>query len=372
MLIVILACLWFALPLRSQNAAAPDRNAVNTTTRPGGMMADSPVQFPKEGALPSRFTPDVKEQSEPSEKDYYIFSSPCRSLEQIEAIQQAMAPGHFTAPPPDWKYLPRTRKILTEGGDLRILGLGDSIVNDTMRSGWVAKLQAAYPKARIQATVYVRGGGGCQHYREEGRVEKYVLPRKPDLVFIGGISQKNVESIREVIRQLRAGLPEVEILLASGTFGTVDPRDPGALAQAPHSGTGPYGRALSALAAEEHCAYLDMTTPWAEFLRSTGVHPHLFYRDVVHANEFGEQILSKIMMSFFAPTGGGKPNPWPQHSLSPPVLLPDGTKFTIWEAPSITFQRTYFVNASLPGASDANPGTKARPFSTINRAAQVL
>jgi hypothetical protein len=37
----------------AQNAAPADRNAVNTVTRPGGMMADSPVKFPASGALPS-------------------------------------------------------------------------------------------------------------------------------------------------------------------------------------------------------------------------------------------------------------------------------------------------------------------------------
>jgi len=29
------------------------------------------------------------------------------------------------------------------------------------------------------------------------------------------------------------------------------------------------------------------------------VHPHLFYRDVDQANEFGEQILAKIMLAFW-------------------------------------------------------------------------
>jgi len=168
----------------------------------------------------------VKDRAEPSEKDYFIFSTPCRSLAQIAAIQRDMPYGQFHVPPTDWTHLRRTRRILTEGGDLRLLALGDSIVNDTMRSGWVAQLQEAYPKARIQATVYVRGGGGCQHYREEGRVEKYILPRQPDLVYIGGISQRNVESMREVIQQLRAGLPELEILLATGTFGTADRATP--------------------------------------------------------------------------------------------------------------------------------------------------
>ena len=91
----------------------------------------------------------------------------------------------------------------------------------------------------------------------------------------------------------------MEILLATGTFGIADPRSPEELAEAGHSGTGAYGQALKKLAAEERCAYLDMTTPWAEYIRSAGVHPHLFYRDIVHANEYGEQILSKILMEFW-------------------------------------------------------------------------
>jgi hypothetical protein len=161
------------------------------------------VTFPREGALPAKFPPDVRDEREPAEKDYYIFSSPCRSLAQITAI------------------------------------------------------------------------------------------------LIGGISQRDVGSIREVIRQLRAGLPELEILLFTGTFGTADPRDAATLARASHSGTGAYGQALKALAAEARCADLDMTTPWAEYIRSSQLHPHRFYRDVVHANEFGEQILAKIMMAFW-------------------------------------------------------------------------
>lgn len=278
------------------------------------MMADSPVQFPAKGALPAKYPPDRSSKTnEATEKDYYIFRTPERSLAQIAVIQVEMPAGQFTAPTQDWTHLQRTRRILTAGGDLRLLAMGDSIVNDTMRSGWVAKLQEAYPKANIQATVYVRGGGGCQHFKEEGRVAGNVIPRKPDLVFIGGISQKDMESIREVIHQLRAGLPEVEILLAAGVFGTVDPRDSDALAKAPHSGTGAYGQSLQKLAAEERCAYLDMTTPWAEYIRSAKVHPHLFYRDAVHANEYGEQILAKILMAFWTgeKSGASRVEPTP-------------------------------------------------------------
>jgi alpha-L-fucosidase len=298
--------------LHAQNAAPADRNAINTVARPGDMMADSPVKFPKEGALPGKYPPDLASKTnEATEPDYYIFKTPERSLAQIATIQAGMPAGEFTPPTNDWRNLPRTYRILTEGGDLRLLALGDSIVNDTMRSGWVAQLQEAYPKARIEATGYVRGGGGCQHYKEEGRVAKNIIPRKPNLVLIGGISQKDIASIREVIHQLRAGLPEVEILLTTGVFGTTDPRDADALAKAPHSGTGAYGRALMALAAEEHCAYMDMTTPWAEYIRSSKLHPHLFYRDAVHANESGEQILGKIMMAFWTADG-----PWLEKRLA--------------------------------------------------------
>jgi len=265
------------------------------------MMKDSPVTFPAKGALPSKYPPDVSTPREVPEKDYSIFGTPQRSLGQIAKIQAEMTPGTFTPPKPDWAHLPRTRRILTEGGPLRLLAMGDSIVADTMRSGWVAKLAEAYPKAQIRATVYVRGGGGCQHYIEEGRIAKNVIPQKPDLVFIGGISQKDIESIGTAIHQIRAGLPEVEILLATGTFGTTDPRSPEELAKDKRSGVSEYGVALKELAARERCAFLNMTEPWVEYMRSAKVHPHVFYRDRVHANEFGEQILSKILMEFFKP-----------------------------------------------------------------------
>jgi len=263
------------------------------------LAADSPVVFPSDGPVPAQYPCDLPAENHPPEPDYFLFSTPERSLEQIRTIQAELPPGEFTPPPHDWAHLPRAHRLLTGGGDFHLLGLGDSIVNDTMRSGWLALLQEAYPQARVRGTVYVRGGGGCQHYREDGRIERVVAPLQPEVVYIGGVSQQDLDSIRAVIAQLRQHLPEVEILLASGTFGTVDARDPEAVAAAKHSGTGEWGRGLSALAAEQGCAYLDMTGPWAEYLRSTGLHPHLFYRDRVHANEFGEQMLAKIMMAFW-------------------------------------------------------------------------
>ncbi|MBU0607228.1 MAG: SGNH/GDSL hydrolase family protein, partial [Armatimonadetes bacterium] len=205
------------------------------------LATDSPVVFPTDQPIPAKYPCDLPAENHPPEPDYFLFNTPERSLEQIRTIQAEMPPGTFTPPPHDWAPLRRARRLLTEGGDFHLLGLGDSIVNDTMRSGWVGLLQEAYPEARVRGTVYVRGAGGCQHYKEEDRVAKVVVPLQPDVVYIGGISQADLESIRDVIGQLRAGLPEVEILLATGTFGRADPRDPAALAAAPYSGTGPWG-----------------------------------------------------------------------------------------------------------------------------------
>jgi len=289
-------------PGRGQDAAPGEVRPENNPAAPSGMMADSPVTFPDRGAIPSQFPPDVAVERFEAEEDYAIFESPPRSLAQIAAIREVMPAGEFDPPANDWRHLERTRRLLEQGGEFHLLALGDSIVNDTMRSGWIALLREAYPQADIRATVFVRGGGGCHHYRENGRIEQHVLPRRPDLVLIGGISQGgNFDAIREVVAQIRDGLPECEFLFTSGTFGSVDPRDDEAMAAAGHSGTGDYGHGLAALADELDAAYLDMTTPWMQYIQSSGVHPHLFYRDRVHANARGEQILARILMTWWAP-----------------------------------------------------------------------
>src|SRR4051812_36811679 len=51
--------------------------------------------------------------------------------------------------------------------------------------------------------------------------------------------------------------------------------------------------------------------------------------------------------------------------------LPDGTPYAAWEQP-LAFSRTYYVDNGDPRADDSGPGTKARPFRTINKAAQLL
>src|SRR5690606_4297905 len=53
------------------------------------------------------------------------------------------------------------------------------------------------------------------------------------------------------------------------------------------------------------------------------------------------------------------------------ATLPDGTELPMWEQP-LTFTKTYYVDGQSANADDSGPGTQARPFKTINQAAQVL
>jgi hypothetical protein len=51
--------------------------------------------------------------------------------------------------------------------------------------------------------------------------------------------------------------------------------------------------------------------------------------------------------------------------------LPDGTEFAMWDRP-LKFAKTYYVDNQHAKADDNGPGKQARPFRTINQAAQVL
>ena len=51
--------------------------------------------------------------------------------------------------------------------------------------------------------------------------------------------------------------------------------------------------------------------------------------------------------------------------------LPDGTEFPSWEK-TLHFSKTWYVDGQAKNADDRGPGSKERPFRTINAAAQVL
>ena len=107
--------------------------------------------------------------------DGYIIRKNQRTLNQIQRFYSEMPPVCYTPPSDQWRNLPETKKLLTEGERLRVVMLGDSIVNDTSRSCWNLLLEQHYPKCRIIKTTSVRGSTGCWWYKDDDRLKKYEL-----------------------------------------------------------------------------------------------------------------------------------------------------------------------------------------------------
>ena len=223
-----------------------------------------------------------------------------RTLDQLDSIYSQMDPVRYNPPPDRWKNLPRTRKLLTDRDTLRIVMLGDSIVNDTSRSCWNLLVEKRYPKCKIEKITSVRGSTGCWWYKEPGRVQKFVLDHKPALVIIGGISHRgDIESIRDVIRQIKVA-SDADIMLMTGAFGSVDPRDDKQwqrISDPEHFSE--YRKGLELLARNTGAAFLDMEAAWAGYIRESDKDLDFFKRDPIHANERGEQILGRILESYF-------------------------------------------------------------------------
>jgi lysophospholipase L1-like esterase len=132
-------------------------------------------------------------------------------------------------------------------------------------------------------------------------VKTWVLDHKPELVMIGGISNRgDVDSIREVIRQIRT-TGDAEILVMTGPFGRYDPRkDEDFTLEIDPQGQS-YESRLKRMAAEEKAEFVDVKGPWAQYIRTCGRDLEEFKRDVVHANAKGEAILGRILERYFRP-----------------------------------------------------------------------
>jgi alpha-L-fucosidase len=224
-----------------------------------------------------------------------------RTLEQIQKAYAEIPPVQYTPPAERWEKLPKTRKLLTEGSTLHVVMLGDSIVNDTSRSCWNLIVERRHPTCGIEKITCVRGSSGCWWYKEPGRVQRYVLDHKPDLVIIGGISHRNdIESIREVIRQIQEAA-KPDILLMTGAFGSTDPRDEIQWQRiSDPSRYSDYRKGLEKLAGEVGAAFLDMEAAWAKYVRDSGKELGSFKRDPIHANAQGEQILGHILANYLS------------------------------------------------------------------------
>lgn len=259
------------------------------------------VRFPDQGALPVEFPSNETSCDVEQLPDGMLrIPEPRRTRGQVKAIAALIPGGTFEFPAERWRHLPRTRARIEAGGTLQVVELGDSIINDTGRSGWIHLVRDRHPELDLRVTTLVRGSTGCWFYRDQDRIRDYVAPLHPDLVILGGISQHDdLDSIRVVIEQVRE-TSRAEVLLLTGAFGSMDPLSEATLATGAGSGWAPYGTALRNLADELECGFGDVTALWADYVRQSGQPVDWFKRDAIHPNERGEAILARIMDAWFA------------------------------------------------------------------------
>ncbi|MCH5375713.1 MAG: hypothetical protein JJ992_17210, partial [Planctomycetes bacterium] len=177
---------------------------------------------------------------------------------------------HFEPAADRWQQLPRTMQRLREGGKLRIVMLGDSICNDTSNALYETQLVRLYPEANIEVVTSVRGGTGCWYYKEDERVQDYVLDYDPDLVVIAGISHHfDPESIRSVIQQIRQK-SDCEILVMTGAV------TPERTMQRAHLKSKPiseamwemeqFTRRMRRMCREENAEFFDIRRAWGDYM----------------------------------------------------------------------------------------------------------
>lgn len=209
----------------------------------------------------------------------------------------------YTPAADKFKYIPKFIQKLQTGQTVRIVMLGDSIINDTNNSSFETLVERQYPGAKIEVVPAVRGSTGMTYYKDNNRVTSYVTDYQPDLVMLGGISNFSpgeavvtvMSDFTSVMDQIRSimGANAPEMMLMSDTVFLADNNtDPVA-----------YRAALSNLAGTQNAAYIDMRAPWDNYMANLpgGWTVDTFHRDYIHANDYGKQILGRTLESFFTP-----------------------------------------------------------------------
>lgn len=222
------------------------------------------------------------------------------TLERIDTIYAGMDPIVYNPPKDRFVNIPKTMSKLRDGGELRMVLLGDSIMGNTTASSFELLIMRDYPKSKIIKIASLRSSTGCKYYQDDNRVQDYVLKHNPDLLVIGGISNGgDAEAVRSVIKQTRAKKPDTEVLLLTPVFGMMHDEHLRTYTREIDTTKSNFRWNMQKVAAEEKCAFFDMTGPWWEYIQNSGKTYGWFMGDAVHANARGCQIIGRLLETWF-------------------------------------------------------------------------
>jgi hypothetical protein len=209
---------------------------------------------------------------------------------------------------------------LRAGQRVRIVLLGDSIMNDAANSAFDVLLERLFPGSRVEVVAAVNGGAGIDKWNHpelypgvDYNLDGAVIDRQPDLVMVGGISNlvspAGYDDTRQIIDKIRTGISsrhgyDVDIMLltnlpltdtnprdaSSGWYRDIDPQGDD------------YRSNISRIAQQKNTGFLDMYSVWGQhaiLLQNEGYDYEFFFRDGVHENAQGKQILARALASFF-------------------------------------------------------------------------
>ena len=222
-------------------------------------------------------------------------------LRWADNIYRKGMPALSYAPPKNViKSLPRTAQRLQSGKTTRIVMLGDSIMNDIANSTVDVLLEREYPGTNVKIIAAVGGGTGVDKWNDDSAynwpdhdldLQKGVIAQRPDLVIVGGVSNgENYSDFYELVDKIVVGVEKgfgytPDIMLMTGALGkTTDP--PG------------YSAKLKAVAEEKDTAFLDIRKITEQYLQKVdakGYSRNYFYRDDIHANHYGKQLLGRVL-----------------------------------------------------------------------------
>jgi len=220
------------------------------------------------------------------------------AAEWADALYATLPPLKFDAPADAMALLPKTVAAMKNGTPWRVVMLGNSHMNDTFNSLFMALVERDFPESRFNVVASVRGRTGCSYYKLPEPFQQYIVAQKPDLLIILG--RRGSEDVEEVVKMTREQVG-CEMVIMSNPIG----RD-----WRPTAGGVPWrelkGRRggmafdvspLRECAAKLNVAFWDMTTPGNDYLAVAGEID--FNRDGVHSNDNGKQIIGRILHRYF-------------------------------------------------------------------------
>lgn len=228
--------------------------------------------------------------------------SPMKAAEWCDNLYRTLPPLSYVPHTDRLKFLPRTLTAMKTGLPLRVVMLGDSIINDTFNSNFQSLLMRLYPKTDLKFVCSVRGSTGCWYYQEPEQFKSYVADHRPDLLIMGGISHKeDGDAICKIIEMARKQIG-CEVLLLSGPLGydwrKHDESDPDAELPAQAWMPASFVEKQKAIADKLQVEFLDMATVWHDYLGASRKPWQWFHRDKVHGNDRGKQIVGRIFEAY--------------------------------------------------------------------------